>query len=499
MNPRRNCLFCPARNPFGIKPGPLIKLTRMAALSGVFVLALAAPPILAEPAVPGGPPTGAAAAPAPAAAPSDGTRTVASTEEPLATDATADVISQNDGVAAVVNDTVISQYDLRQRVALFLATTGAKPTKENIDRIHDQVLKQLETERLELLEAQKNNITVSGSEVDKAIDNITSDNSMTLDQLKGMLAQSGVNIATLRSQIATQIAWSKTVQGMYGDRINITPADVDAELKHEAATADRPHYQVAEIFQSVDNPEQDSKILKDMQELREQIQEGAPFQAVARQFSQNPTAAQGGDLGWMADGQLPKPLNDALRAMKPGTVSDPIRGAGGYYILFLRGRQEAAGTKIPEPVASLDPSGTLPLARVLLPIGEKPDKELLDRAMQAAGVIRQHIDGCEHLDELTKKINGSVYMNLGSMKVSDLSPQFQEALAKTQPGDVAEPFQSPAGIEIIVRCDAPLPQITAFHVPTKDDVENQLFEEQMSVLARRYLRDLRREADVETR
>ncbi|HUJ02960.1 MAG TPA: hypothetical protein VLW75_04925, partial [Rhizomicrobium sp.] len=101
--------------------------------------------------------------------------------------------------------------------------------------------------------------------------------------------------------------------------------------------------------------------------------------------------------------------------------------------------------------------------------------------------------------ELTKRINGSIYMDLGNMKVSELSPQIQAALAKTRPGDVAEPFQSPAGVEIIVRCDKAAPQITAFHMPSRDDIEEQLFEEQMSVLARRYLRDLRREADVETR
>jgi peptidyl-prolyl cis-trans isomerase SurA len=477
----------------------------MAALSGVFVLALAAPPILAEPAVPSAPARATAPAPASdASAPqsaADGTRTMASTDDalPSAPSVADAVVSENDGVAAVVNDTVISQYDLRQRVALFLATTGARPTKENIDHIHDQVLKQLETERLELLEAQKNNITVSGSEVDKAISNITSDNNMTLDQLKGMLEQAGVNIATLRSQIATQIAWSKTVQGTYGEEINITPSDIDAELKTEAATADKPHYQVAEIFQSVDNPEQDSKVQADMQELHDQIQQGAPFQAVARQFSQNPTAAQGGDLGWMADGQLPQALNDVLRTMEPGNVSPPIRGPGGYYILFLRGKQAPAGTKIPEQTASVTPDGMLPLARVLLPIGDKPDKDLVARAMQAAEVIRQHIEGCDGLDQLTKKVTGSVYMNLGTMRVNELSPQIQAALTKTQPGDVAEPFQSPAGIEIIVRCDKALPQITAFHMPTRDDIEQELFEEQMSVLARRYLRDLRRDADIETR
>lgn len=480
----------------------MVNLTRMAAISGAFVLALAAPPIFAEPAVPAGTPHAAppsapaadTAAPAP-----DGARTLASNDEPLPTDSTATAISENDGVAAIVNDTVISLYDLRQRMALFLATTGAHPTKENMDRIRDQVLKQLETERLELLEAQKNNITVSSSEVDKAIANITSDNDMTLDQLKGMLEQTGVNMATLRGQIATQIAWSKTVQQTYGDDINVTSQDVDAELKREAATADKTHYQVAEIFQAVDNPEQDAKVQKDMQELHDQIAQGAPFQAVARQFSQNPTAAQGGDLGWMADGQLPRELNDVLRTMEPGNVSPPIRGPGGYYILFLRGKQAPEGTKVPEVAASVDPEGTLPLSRILLPLGPKPDKDLVGRAMQAADVIRQHIAGCDGLEELTKRINGSIYMDLGNMKVSELSPQIQAALAKTRPGDVAEPFQSPAGIEIIVRCDKAAPQITAFHMPSRDDIEEQLFEEQMSVLARRYLRDLRREADVETR
>lgn len=482
----------------------MVNIVRMAALSGVFVLAFGAPSMLAEPAVPAVPVSTKhvtapqASAPAPE---DDGTRTMASADEPLpATPSAKDaILMQNDGVAAIVNDTVISQYDLRQRVALFIATTGAKPTKENMDRIHDQVLKQLETERLELLEAQKNNITVSGSEVDKAISNITSDNNMSLDQLKAMLEQQGVNFATLRSQIATQIAWSKTVQGTYGDQINITPEDVNDELKKVAATANRPHYQVAEIFQAVDNPEQDPKVQKDMQDLRDEIQQGAPFQAVARQFSQNPTAAQGGDLGWVADGQLPKELNDVLRSMEPGNVTAPIRGPGGYYILFLRGKQAPQGTKVPEQQADTNPDGTMPLARILLPIGDKPNKDLVDHAMQAAEVIRQHIDGCDGLDQLTKKIPGSVFMNLGAMKVSDLSPQIQGALSKTHPGDVAEPFQSPAGIEIIVRCDKALPQITAFHMPTKDDIEQQLFEDQMSVLARRYLRDLRREADVETR
>src|SRR5206468_8726892 len=74
--------------------------------------------------------------------------------------------NNTDGVAAVVNDSVISDYDLRQRVALFLATSGMHPNAENLKAIRQQVLSQLETERLELLEAQRKNISVSTSEVD---------------------------------------------------------------------------------------------------------------------------------------------------------------------------------------------------------------------------------------------------------------------------------------------------------------------------------------------
>jgi peptidyl-prolyl cis-trans isomerase SurA len=89
-------------------------------------------------------------------------------------------------------------------------------------------------------------------------------------------------------------------------------------------------------------------------------------------------------------------------------------------------------------------------------------------------------------------------MHLGTMRVADLSPQMQQALAQTRAGETTTPFQSPAGVELIVRCDkgAPPPQ-SAFKMPSRDDVEQQLFEQRMAVLSRQYLRDLRRDADIE--
>jgi peptidyl-prolyl cis-trans isomerase SurA len=450
----------------------------MAALAGVFALALAGAALSAQP--------------------SGGSETLASAG-PSAANSTPTPVDRSDGIAAIVNDTPISEFDLRQRVALFMATSGVRPGPKQMKEIREQVLKQLETERLQLLEAQKLNITVSSGEVDKAVNNILSDNHLKMAQLKAMLNKSGVYMSTLRGQIAVQIAWSKAVQGRYGGDVNVTPAEIDAEMKRVAEGANKPRFRVSEIFMPVDSPEQADKVKHDMGELENQIHLGAPFPAVARQFSQSPTAAKGGDLGWVFEGQLQPELNKVLLTMRPGSVSQPIRAAGGYYILALRAREEPEGTKLPTQTKPKYPPGVLPLARVLVPIGPKPPKALLKRAVQAAGAIRANIRSCAQLPDMVGQMKGIVYMNLGSMHLTQLSKQMQTALANTGPGQTTQPFRSAAGIELIVRCDAPPPKITTFKMPTRNQVEQKLFQEQITVLARRYMRDLRRNADIETR
>ncbi len=405
-----------------------------------------------------------------------------------------------DGVAAIVNDSVISQYDLRQRTALFTATSGIKPTPEMLKTIRDQVLEQLENERLQLLEAQKKNVTVSSAEVDNAIGNIMQENGLTKDQLEKLLGQAGVHMPSLRSQIAAQIAWSKLVQDEYGSRVDVKPEDVDAEMRRLTANSDKPHFLAAEIFLQVDNPEDEDKIKKKMEDIEQQLHLGAPFQSVARQLSQHPTAAQGGDLGLVVEGQLLPELDAVLTKLHTGEVSNPIRAAGGYYILYVRKRYEGVNAELPKaPTLAATPAGTLPLARVLLPIGPKPPPALRDNALAAANSMREHFNGCAKLPDIVAQLKGAVYMNLGTVRLADMSGQMQAALKPTTAGDSTQPFFSPAGIEIIVRCDIAPPKLEKWPAPKREDIERQLFDEQISVLARRYMRDLRRNADVQTR
>jgi peptidyl-prolyl cis-trans isomerase SurA len=423
------------------------------------------------------------------------------TKEAVALDSDDD--PNENGVAAVVNDQIVSIYDLRQRLALVIATSGMQPTPATIKRLKPQILDQLKTEKLELEEAQRKNITVSPTEVDKEIEGILKDNHLTADQLKDILAKDSVAFETLRAQIAVQLAWQKAIEDEYGDRVNITDADVDEELARVMEGANKPHYLVAEIFLAIDNPDDDAKVLKNAEDLETQIQSGAPFQTIARQFSQSPSAASGGDIGWVHDGELAPELNGAIQKIAVGGVTPPVRAAGGYYILGLRDRQEPAGTKLPDP-ATLQPKperpGYLPLARVLLPLPPKAPQNYVENAMKAAGQIRARMSSCAQVEKLVTGMRGVVFMNLGEMKLTDLSQQMQAELAKTQSGEPTQPFTSAAGIEIIARCDKAAPkQATAFQPPTRKQVEDRLFQQEISALARRYIRDLRREANVETR
>lgn len=409
---------------------------------------------------------------------------------------------QKDGVVATVNDEPISDYELAQRTALCVATVACAPPQNEEQRraLRAQILAQLEDEKIRLQEARKKHVTVSPTEVDRPINNLLKENHITLQQLKDALSHGGSSLEALRAEFTAQIAWQKTVQDEYGSDINISQADIDAAMAKAEDGANKTHYLVAEIFLAVENADQDSKVQKQAEDLEKQLQLGAQFSTVAHQFSQNSTAAQGGDLGWVHEGQLPAELNTALAAMKRGEVSQPIRSAGGYYILMLRDRQEPLGTKIVRQAdTTIGPDTSLPLARLLLPLGPNPSKELVENALKVAGQVRAAYDGCAKLAEISKQLPGSVYYDMGTMKLSDLSPDLQKALAGTPSGEMAPPVQDDAGLELMGRCDERVEQRTAFTLPTRDEIQNQLFDEQISVLSRRYMRDLKRDADIEER
>ena len=405
------------------------------------------------------------------------------------------------GVASVVNDFLISEYDVNQRVALFIATSGIReaPAPEVLRQIRQQVLRALEDETLQLEEASKNKLTISKDDIDRAVQQVSMDNNLSPEQLTETLRQGGVSMNTFRKQLAAQIAWQRVVESHPLARgIQVGEDQIDASLNRLKEGADKPQFQVAEIFLGVDNPADDEKVKAEADQILQQLSLGAGFQNVARQFSRAPSAASGGNIGWVQQGQLPADIDKALSEMQPGQVSIPVKSEGGYHIVMMMDRREPAGTEQVE-APKLDPTGPIPLDRLLLPLGPETPPEVVQQAVAFAQSLRAGIRTCADLPAVAARAPGAQHFRLGTMSAADLSMELGDAVLKTQPGGVTEPVISDAGVELLVRCDPAIRKVTPFVMPTREEIRQQIFVQRLTTLARSLMRDLRRDAVVESR
>ena len=426
--------------------------------------------------------------------------------------------------AAVVNDIVISSYDLDQRIKLAMVTSGQQPSAELARRIRDQILRQLVDEMLQMLEAQKYNVKVAAGDVDAALKRIGQQNNITPDQINKMLDDNGIARATLQQQLQADIAWQKIVQQRVAPRVSVSDDEVDAVLARMQEQGATTQYLAAEIFIPVESPDQEAQAKQSIENIRGQLQQGASFAGLARQFSKAPTASAGGDMGWVSESDISAPeVSKVLVSMRPGGVSEPIRAAGGFYLIGLREKRTAAGSK-PEPAAAPAPTpastagsepkpmqARLTLATLQFALAADASKEKQERVKNGAIKLYQTVNGCGNL-AAQAKAEGATTVPLGQVSVKDLAPDFRKILEKTPNGRATPPLRSASGVQMFVVCaggmipgrqqmqqEAGGGEAKPFQMPTREDIQSRLYNQELSMMARRYLRDLRRDANIDIR
>ncbi|WP_236024638.1 peptidylprolyl isomerase [Arenibaculum pallidiluteum] len=432
----------------------------------------AAPPAAPQASRPAAPP--AAAAPAPGAPPTAMLRPPPSGAP-----------SMVERIAAVVNDEIVSLSDLEARLQLALLSAGLPDSPEARQRLAPQVLRQLVDERLQLQEAKRLNVRVTDKELDDRLGRLAQQNRMTQQQMGDFLKARGISPVTLREQTRAVISWEKLIQRRLRPQVEIGDEEIDAYLQRIQANAGKPEYLVAEIFLAVDSPEQDEEVHRLADRLTEQIVGGASFSAVARQFSQSAVAAQGGDLGWVQQDQLPGELDQALRQLRPGQISRPIRGISGYHLLMLRDqRLVSAGNPADAKVT---------LKQLLLPRVANQDAEGL-RA--EAEKLRPQLTGCEAMGEKATALGSPQSGDAGTLRLGDMPQELAQLVAGLNIGEPSPPLLNESGAMIVMVCGRELP---AGSLPSREEVLAVLGTERLDMLQRRWLRDLRRSAFVDVR
>ena len=395
------------------------------------------------------------------------------------------------GVAAIVNDEIISTYDLGQRVRLLLVTTGVRPTAQNLPQLEQEALTSLIDEHLEIQEIrkqekeQKFSIVATDTEVNDDLGHIAQGNNSTSEKLLKALASAGVGPQTLKDQLRAQISWAHWIQGRYGgSRMRIGEDQVNEVLRQIQSQAAQPQYQIGEIFIDSARVGGSEAAMNGAVQLVAQLQQGAPFSAVARQFSAASTAANGGDAGWLNANQMRQELRPVVEQLRPGQLSQPVAVENGVYIIYLRAKRSGAGEEM------------VSLKQAAVSLTSDASETSVVAAQQKLLSLKAKITGCDTMEAQAAKFDGVVAGDLGEANEKDLRPSFREAADKLQVNQVSEPIRTEAGLHLIAVCGK---RRSGANIPSRTDIENRLEDDQLSLVQKRYLRDLKNSATIEMR
>jgi peptidyl-prolyl cis-trans isomerase SurA len=386
---------------------------------------------------------------------------------------------------AIVNGDVITQTDIDQRLALLVIANGSQIPAEEVQRLREQVLRNLIDETLQIQAAKTEKIDVKSSDIDKTVQRVAAGVKKTPDQLAAFLEANGSNIKSLRRQVEGEIAWQRLQRAKI--EVSVGDDEVKAVLDKLNASKGTEEYRVGEIFLS-STPATQTETLDNANKILAQLRSGASFAGYARQYSVSSSAAVGGDLGWVRPEQLPGPLADALRQMPAGAISNPIPVAGGFSIIAV---QDTRKILTPDPRDAV-----LSLKQVSINFPKGTKRETAEPIVARFAEAAKSIGGCGGADKIASDFHGEVVTS-DQVKMRDLPAALQRLMLPMQVGQATQPFGSlDEGVRVLVICGRDEVNQSA---PTYDDIYQQLNDERVNSRSRRYLRDLRRDAVIEFR
>lgn len=387
--------------------------------------------------------------------------------------ATAQEAQTIEGIVAIVNDQPISYSDVRERASLLLLTLGVQsPNQEQVQQITSQALDELIDEKLQLQEAAEYEVEVSEEDVAGAVADMARQSGLDRDGLVNVLLQAGVNPASLEDQMRSEIAWRRIMGGLYGSRIRISENQIDEQLAQLKVAASKTQYRIGEVFLYAPTDEEKEQALAGANTILEQLRAGAPFEVAAQRFSSAPTAAAGGDMGWVSLEDLDAPVAEAVQGLSEPGLTDPITVEDGIYLINMIGKR--------------DPAETVPIVDLVrLTVDNGSEEDLLAAVATA--------DSCEGAETVAENDPNLRTTRLDDFRISDLGPEGRALVENTSVNSATDVFAASGTIAVMYVCDR---DETGSALPTREEIEDRLYGRQLQMVSQRSLRNLRREATI---
>jgi len=363
-----------------------------------------------------------------------------------------------DRIVAVVNNAVITEYELKKRVDQVLRQLAGQqtpaPPRGKLER---QVLERMITERALMQLAEDTNIRFDGTALDRAVARIAQQNKLSPEAFRKALEADGTDFASFREQIRSEMTIARLKEREVENKIVVTDAEIDNFLANPALDANQQdEYNLSHILLLAPegaSPEKLAELRAKAEKALAELQAGTHFSQVSAAYSDAQNALQGGSLGWRAEGQLPSLFATVVRTLKPGETSAVIQSPNGFHIVKLVDKRGKNVQLVVKQTRA---------RHILVKTNEVVSD---DDARNRLRLLKERIENGNDFAELAKLHSDDLSANRGGdlnwLNPGDTVPEFERAMDALKPGDVSEPVRSPFGwhlIQVLERRDQDVTQ-----------------------------------------
>jgi peptidyl-prolyl cis-trans isomerase SurA len=363
-----------------------------------------------------------------------------------------------DRIVAVVNNSVITEFELRSRVEQALRQiAGQKTPPPPRSLLEKQLLERMITEKVLLQIAEDTNIRFDGLVLDRAVARIAQSNNLSPEAFRKALEADGIDFKAFREQIRAEMTLSRLREREVDNKLVITDAEIDNFLANPSLNAkQQDEFKLAHILVLTPegaSPEKLSELRGKADKALAELKAGADFGQVSAAYSDAQNALQGGVIGWRPEAQLPSLFSLALADLKPGEVSAVLKSGNGFHILKLLDKRGKNVQMVVKQTRA---------RHVLIKTNEiVTDADARNRLLQ----LKERVENGAAFAELAKihsdDLSASKGGELGWLNPGDTVPEFERSMDSLKPNEVSAPVQSPFGwhlIQVLERRDQDVTQ-----------------------------------------
>jgi len=401
--------------------------------------------------------------------------------------------STADYIVAVVNQEPITHMDVEKRVNRIIDTAPQGAKLPPADALQKQVLEALIDEKVQLSFAKTVGLDVPEAELDAAVDNIATQNKITLAELKARMQADGLDYQRYRDSLREQILLERVRSREVNNRIQISDAEIADFYARGAEGLGEASYNLAHILIAVpegSTPAQVQALQAKAQDLQQRASRGENFAQLAKAYSADTgTRDQGGGVGMRPASRLPDLFVEAVKNLGVGKIAPLVRSAAGFHVVKLIERENSGKATY-----------TQQRARHIL-IRTTPQLPVKVAVSRMDGIRQQIVGGQASFAQMARQYSedGSAMRggDLGWTSPGQFVPEFEKALLALQPGQVSEPVVTRFGVHLIQLIERK--EVELSEQQKKDAARSVLRERRFEPAYEEWAKELRAAAYVEMR